>query len=285
VAIVVGSSCSGLVLDHAHGFLGLSGWRWMFFAEGVPAVLLGFVTLFYLVDVPAKAKWLSNLEKAALQRRLEREQPPQPKQGKVWREIFSRNVLILALMHSGMVTGLAAGATWTPQIVREILKAHSLSSVGFFTAIPPVCAVICMHLWGVHSDKKMERSGHYMLPIVVAALSWIPVAFLKTPEIRMFALVFVSVGTFCGQVIFWTIVPHVLSPNARAIGLAFIQTVGMAVVSIDHLSIGFLKDVTHGWAASLMFIAVMLLASAFLVHLIPANEKVPAMAAGVKANG
>src|SRR5438552_12891567 len=43
---IIGAPLSGLLLG-VH-WLGLSGWRWVFIAEGLPAVLLGFVTFFYL---------------------------------------------------------------------------------------------------------------------------------------------------------------------------------------------------------------------------------------------
>ena len=45
VTIVFGATISGFILD-MHGFLGLSGWRWLFLLEGVPAVVLGIVAWF-----------------------------------------------------------------------------------------------------------------------------------------------------------------------------------------------------------------------------------------------
>ena len=43
---------------------GLSGWRWMFVLEGIPAIILGIVVLFYLTNRPRDAKWLTDEEKA-----------------------------------------------------------------------------------------------------------------------------------------------------------------------------------------------------------------------------
>ncbi|GDY60249.1 hypothetical protein SVIO_108720 [Streptomyces violaceusniger] len=45
VATLIAGPLSGLILDHVHWF-GVSGWRWVFIIEGLPAVLLGLVTLF-----------------------------------------------------------------------------------------------------------------------------------------------------------------------------------------------------------------------------------------------
>ena len=47
--IAIASTVSGFILQ-MHGFLGLSGWRWLFLLEGLPAVILGIICLFYLDD-------------------------------------------------------------------------------------------------------------------------------------------------------------------------------------------------------------------------------------------
>jgi len=44
-------------------WLQLPGWRWLFILEGLPAVILGLVTLFYLTSYPHQAKWLSSDER------------------------------------------------------------------------------------------------------------------------------------------------------------------------------------------------------------------------------
>lgn len=39
-------------------WLGFSGWRWLLILEGIPAVICGIATLFYLTDRPKDARWL-----------------------------------------------------------------------------------------------------------------------------------------------------------------------------------------------------------------------------------
>ena len=273
--IALGAFLSGFILDHAHGFEGISGWRWLFLIEGFPAFLLGFVALFYLSDGPATARWLTEDEKSALQRRLQREQRPQPGHGKVWREVLSRNIILLALIYFGIIAGLNTLTTWTPQIVREVLRPHSFSFVGLMTAIPSICAVMVMPFWGSSSDRNMERTWHIVLPMVLAAFGWVMVAVVKMPEVRMLGLIFSSVGNFAAQVVFWTVVAHIPSPRARPVGIAFVSSCGVCSASLSPLLVGWLRDLTHSWAASLLFVAAMVLGSAALVFLIPAEEKVP----------
>src|SRR6201991_4455054 len=72
VSIVIGAPISCLLLG-LDGALGLKGWQWLFIIEGIPSVVLGIVTWFYLTDRPDKADWLSAEQKAWLSSRLEGE--------------------------------------------------------------------------------------------------------------------------------------------------------------------------------------------------------------------
>ena len=56
-----------------HGVAGLAGWQWLFILEAAPAVVLAFVTFFYLTDRPADARWLEPDERSWLAGRLDAE--------------------------------------------------------------------------------------------------------------------------------------------------------------------------------------------------------------------
>jgi MFS transporter, ACS family, tartrate transporter len=62
VAVLLSSVLMGVIagaLLNLQGRLGLAGWQWLFFIEGLPAVLLSILFLTYLPDKPAEAKWLT----------------------------------------------------------------------------------------------------------------------------------------------------------------------------------------------------------------------------------
>src|SRR4030081_2033019 len=69
---VIGAPISGLLLG-LDGLLGLKGWQWLFIIEGIPSVVLGIITWFYLTDRPAKADWLTPAQKAWLSSKLDSE--------------------------------------------------------------------------------------------------------------------------------------------------------------------------------------------------------------------
>ncbi|KAF7530998.1 hypothetical protein G7054_g9296 [Neopestalotiopsis clavispora] len=72
------SALSGL-LAYAIGFMdglgGLAGWRWLFLLEGLPAIILAFVALFWLPDYPETAKILTEEERDYVQHRLGKSAP------------------------------------------------------------------------------------------------------------------------------------------------------------------------------------------------------------------
>ncbi len=70
---VIGGPLSGALLK-MRGLSGLSGWQWLFLIEGIPAILLGIVTLHYLTDFPEEARWLSPQEREWLNQRMREEQ-------------------------------------------------------------------------------------------------------------------------------------------------------------------------------------------------------------------
>ena len=48
------------------GVLGLRGWRWLFFVDGAPAILLGLFAMLLLTDRPENAKFLTDTRKSWL---------------------------------------------------------------------------------------------------------------------------------------------------------------------------------------------------------------------------
>jgi nitrate/nitrite transporter NarK len=78
---------------------------------------------------------------------------------------------------------------------------------------------------------------------------------------------------FAGQSVFWAIVPNVLSPNARPVGIAFISMCGIFGSLISPVVIGFLKDLTGGWAAGFLFTAIMLVLSVSVVVLLSVQQR------------
>src|SRR4030088_1784549 len=76
-ASLIGSPVAGWLLG-VHWWQ-LAGWRWLFILEGAPAIVLGIVTVFYLTDWPAQARWLPQDERDWLTGELEAERQAKKK--------------------------------------------------------------------------------------------------------------------------------------------------------------------------------------------------------------
>jgi len=68
IGFILGAPIAGMILG-VH-WLGVTGWRWLFLFEGIPAVVLGIATLFYLPDRHNDAKWLAPKESEWINARL-----------------------------------------------------------------------------------------------------------------------------------------------------------------------------------------------------------------------
>ena len=73
LSFVIGSPLAGWILGHI--WFGYAGWRWLFVMEGIPAILLGAVSFFFLTDWPHQATWLAPTQRDWIQHRLREEAP------------------------------------------------------------------------------------------------------------------------------------------------------------------------------------------------------------------
>jgi ACS family 4-hydroxyphenylacetate permease-like MFS transporter len=270
VAMALGAGVSGLILDNLNGALGLQGWRWLFLLEGLPAVILGVIAYVYLTDKPKKAAWLDEPEKNTLTLLLADDQLASGRQSKisVWRQVTEPRILLLALAYFCLVNTINANATWIPTIVREVLKAYSLSQVGFVTAIPAICALILMPLWTRSSDRMQERVWHVVAALAMAAGGWLLVIFFPEPELRLVGLIFTVSGAFCAMCTFWTLPQSLLSEAARPAGIGLISAVGLLGSAVSPAVIGFLRDLTGNFSAGLFYVTALLVVSIALVLIV-----------------
>lgn len=277
VAMALGAGVSGLILDHLNGALGLQGWRWLFLLEGLPAVILGVVAYVYLTDKPRHAAWLEEAEKNTVTSMLADDQPASRQAtASVWKQVTEPKILLLALAYFCLVNTINANATWIPTIVREVLKAYSLSQVGFVTAIPAICALILMPLWTRSSDRMQERVWHVVAALGMAAAGWLLVIYFPQPELRLVGLIFTVSGAFCAMCTFWTLPQSLLSEAARPAGIGLISAVGLLGSAVSPAVIGFLRDATGNFSAGLFYVTALLMLSIALVLIVPRLRSVAA---------
>lgn len=249
ISTAVGSTLSSLLIETGHGLFGLSGWRVMFLAEGLPALVLAVVTWFYLTDRPAQARWLSAGERDWLAHTLEAEQA-QTERGHHWslrRALTHPRILALAFVYFGIAYGLYALGFFLPTIIagfeQRFGSEFSVLQQGLINAVPYVIAAVVMVLWARHGDRTRERVWHVAVPMLLGGIA-IPIAlYLGDPFAAMIAITVCAVGVCAALPTFWALPSNFLTGAAAAGGIALINSLG-------NIS-GFAAPYVTGWLSDL----------------------------------
>ncbi|MGJ5179850.1 MFS transporter [Bradyrhizobium oligotrophicum] len=264
VSTVIGAPVSSLLLG-LDGTMGLRGWQWLFIVEGIPSVVLGLVTWFYLTNRPEHASWLSAEQKAWLAARLEAETAAKQAAGHMTlgEALSSPKVIMLSLIYFGFVGALYGMQFWLPQIV----KAFGLSNVqtGFVTAIPYAFGTAAMILWARHSDATRERVMHVGAPLILIAVALAASSVIGDPTLTMVALTVAAIGVFCVFGVFWTLPTAWLSGTAAAGAIALINSVGNLAGFGGPYLVGWIKDTTGSATHGLLALSLLPLIAGLLV--------------------
>lgn len=257
-AALIGGPLAGVLLE-MNGFLGLSGWQWMFVLEGVPAVILGIISYRVLVDHPRDAKWLSEGERGALLDALANERRDRPKHDFV-AALKDIRIVFLTLIQFGFTLGTYGIGIWLPLI----LKGHGLSNleVGLMSAPPYFVAGVGMLLWARYVDRGKNRILHLTVSCLLAVAGLVGSVIFSDLMPSLLALTFALVGVSSARTIFWTLPPRFLVGSAAAGGIAFINSIGMLGGFAGPYMMGWMRDATGSFSAGLLTMGGVLLLTA-----------------------
>ncbi len=265
LASVIGLPLSGLLLG-LDGWHGMGGWRWLFLIEGIPAVLLAFVTLKVLTDRPADAAWLAPAERDWLEKTLAQEQSATPVSHTAgWRQAFtSGRVWLLALFWLLQAFGTIGITLFLPLIVKSV-SGQSNMTVGLLSAVPFLVACIFMFFNGRHSDASGERALHLGLPLVLAGLVLAVAVQLAGQPTVAFLLLALSIGLNWAAIpVFWAVTTEYVSGIAAAVSIALINAVAnLAGLGLPPV-IGWIKDATGNFNIALLVVAIALVIGGLL---------------------
>ncbi len=279
ISSALGSPLSAAVLQYGDGLFGLAGWRVMFLIEGLPAILLGVMTWFYLTDRPADAKWLSSDERSWLINTMDAEHKETA--GRFhWplrRALTDPRVWGLGMVYFGIVYGLYALSFFLPTIVAGFAETFdtkfSLFQTGLIVAVPFAVGAVAMVFWSRHSDRTGERVWHVAAPALLGAVS-IPVAlYMQSPFAVMVAVTLTAVGVFSALPVFWYLPTTFLSGLGAAAGIALVNSLGNTSGFAAPYVTGWLSDATGSNKAGLWVVGLAMLLAAILVLVLRAGPR------------
>ncbi len=268
VSYVIGAPLSTWIMDNVH-WLGWSGWRWMLFLEGIPAVFLGVLCYLYLTDRPEQARWLADEEKVWLLAELERDRQARKdvRHFGALKAMSNPKVLYLAFIYFVYQCGSLGVGYWMPQIIKGFSSALSHTQIGLIATIPYIVATLVMIAWSRRSDRHGERRLHSALPLAVAAVALVGAGLVRDPYLAIGLISLALAGLYSFKSPFWALPTLFLSRSTAAVSIAVINSIGNLGGFVGPFMIGMVKGNTQSASAGLLFLSA-LLAIAFIMTLL-----------------
>jgi sugar phosphate permease len=254
LSYVIGSPLAGVLLGLS--WLGLRGWRWLFILEGIPAIVLGLVALFYLTDWPRQANWLPSDEREWIIAQLEKEKRAKQavRSYSIWQALRNRDVILLTACYFFALTGNYGIAFWLPTMLKR-LSGQSDLKVTLLASLPYLAGFLTQQWNGWHSDRTRERRWHAAIPVFLSGLGLF-FAISSGSHVALSIIFFTMVGAayYAFHPAFWSVPTEFLSESAAAASIGLINSIGNLGGFLGPLIMGYLVSRTHSFTAGLWYL-------------------------------
>jgi len=261
---IIGAPLAGWILSQH--WAGVASWRWLFVAEGLPAILFGVLTLIYLTDWPLQARWLSADERAWIDGELQLEKAAKSS-ARTWtvrQAMRSREVILLTLVYFFAIIGIYGFVIWFPTIVKRATNLPNMA-VTLLSALPYVAGLAAMIWNGWHSDRTAERRWHTAFPLFLgAACLAVAIHFSTNLPVAFLSMIVVGACTTAFMPSFWALPTAILSESAAAASIGLINSVANLGGFAGPFLIGYLRTLTNSFTPGLLFLLVCMVMSGLL---------------------
>ncbi|MEV5893693.1 MFS transporter [Nonomuraea fuscirosea] len=274
VAVVLGAPLSALLIEHGHGLWGLEGWRFMFVAEAVPAVVVGVLVFFVLPGSPKDVPWLSEHERGALRATLEREAGAAAEHGPSDVRSALKDWRIYAVSFIGLSVNMGGYALsfFLPQVIASLAprsgRPFSIWETALLTAVPFAAAALAMWLVGRSSDRHQERHYHAAVPLLVGAVAVSVALYLPGTTLVMVAISIAAAGSYAVLPVFWQLPPRFLSGAAAAAGIGVAGGLANVAGFVAPYMTGGLYGATGSYRPAMFVVAAVMALGAVVALLL-----------------
>lgn len=264
VANIIGSPLGGWLLG-VH-WLAIQGWRWLFIVEGFPAIVFGFITLFYLTDWPREARWLSLEEQKWITSELEQEALAKKavRTYKIWEALLQPTVIQLTLIYFFAVSSIYSLSIWLPTFLKRASGMSNLA-VTMLSIIPYVAVLFAMLFNGWHSDRTNERRWHTVVPLLLGVIAFALTILAGSHFWFAFACLIVASSANAFLPAFWPVPSAFLGESAAAASIGLINSIGNLGSLVTPSVIGYFLDKTHSFTPGFLYVIASLLIAIFLM--------------------
>jgi ACS family tartrate transporter-like MFS transporter len=264
VANIIGSPLGGWLLG-VHWF-GLQGWRWLFIVEGIPAIVFGVITFFYLTDWPREARWLSPEEREWITAELEQEALAKraARSYKILEALRQPTVIQLTLIYFFAVSSIYSLSIWLPTFLKRASGMSNLA-VTLLAILPYVAVLFAMLFNGWHSDRTNERRWHTAIPLMLGVVAF-ALTILSSSHF-WFAFVCLTVASTANAFLpsFWPVPSAFLGESAAAASIGLINSIGNLGSFVTPSVIGYFLDRTHSFTPGFLYVIFSMLIAIALV--------------------
>ncbi len=264
--LILGNPVTVLWMSIVSGYLVRAiGWRGMFIAEGIPAIVWGFIWLYLVQDEPAQAPWLPSQEREALEARLQAEQRAL-KPVRDYREAFrSPLVIMLSIQYLCWSVGVYGFVIWLPSMLKSG-RTIGIVEVGWLSAAPYLLATLLMILASHISDRSGRRKPLIWPFLILGALAFVGSYLIGQASFWPgFVLLVIAGGAmYAPYGPFFAWIPETLPRNVAGGAIALINSCGALGSFVGSYAVGWLNAATGGPSLSYLAMAGALLLSGLL---------------------
>ncbi|KAK0632717.1 major facilitator superfamily domain-containing protein [Immersiella caudata] len=164
-AAALSGSFGGLLaaaIENMHGICGLPGWAWIFILEGLLTIVVGIVSFWMVHDFPDEAKFLSDVDRARVIRRLKLDQQASAnhesfRMSYLWDAVKDWKMWLGMVIYMGCDMPLYAFSLFLPTIITSMGWNTSVIRSQLFSVPPYAAAAALTVVVGFIADRTRAR--------------------------------------------------------------------------------------------------------------------------------
>ncbi|KAK4174514.1 major facilitator superfamily domain-containing protein [Triangularia setosa] len=211
-AAALSGSFGGLLaaaIENMHGICGLAGWAWIFILEGLLTIIVGIMSFWLVYDFPTEAKFLSEVDRARVVRRLKFDKQSSAESEKydnsaLWESLKDWKMWLGMVIYMGCDMPLYAFSLFLPTIISDMGWNTSVIRAQLMSVPPYAAAAILTVMIGFIADRTRQRG---LCNIVVSVFGVVGFTMLLASEDAAVKYV----GTFLGALGIYPCISNTIS--------------------------------------------------------------------------
>lgn len=285
VGLCISAPLAGGLLS-MDGILGIAGWQWVLFIEGMPAVVLGICMMLYLPRRPDSGSFLTDDERKAMKMEVGMAEGPASQVAVLRNVVF--NIDLWILLAGGFLQGIArySAQFWTPLWVDALVTGHapgeedrstgdqSKEHTGLLAAllstVPFTFAAAVALVIGYSSIRFQERKYHMAALSLCGGIFFLLLSEVKKlgfiPGFILLTLINGAVGGIFGPQT--SLIRSYMPKETMAIGFGWYISLTNVCGFIGPFTVGWVVKYTGAYTASFYFSGSVLCLAGIIFFLI-----------------